>query len=228
MATRKKRKYRRRRNNYRKIIVPMEIAVVVVAIVGVILFFSCDRTKDKLSVSSGQSGIYLAADNTVTYVIAEEFDKKYYDEDDLKEIIKDEVKSFNYSNDSSSGVAMSLEKLKIKNKTATATFNFATIEDFISYSVNYNNTEKENLFIGSIEEADKNKVSISGNFKSISNTGKTIEADELLKEDCNIVVVSEEMQIVIEHGIKFVSENVVIEDEKTVYTVPDEVSYIIY
>ncbi|MGN0382896.1 MAG: hypothetical protein ACI4DS_01395 [Eubacterium sp.] len=227
MATTKTRKRSHRRVNYRKIIVPVEIIIILAVIISVICLFSCGKSKDAISVSAGESGIYISTDSRVTYKIAENFDKSYYSEDDLKKQIESEVEDFNSSSYAGSDNAMSLQKYKVKNKVATVEFEFATTEDFVNYVINYNETSEDSIYIGNIKGADEKKFSISGEFNNF-DASESIEADKLAESDYNIIILNEKMIISIGNGIKYASENVTFDDEKTVVTPEDEISYIIY
>lgn len=184
-----------------------------------------------IEMKAGDSALYIKEDGSLIYGICEAFDKEYYNEDDLDELINSEIKDFNDSEDASSEEAAKIKYFKVKDKKATAVFDFETINDFISYAKVYNGDEADDIFIGKIQEAVDSDYKINGQFNKVDKntvTQDSITEAQAKELDDNMIIVNDKMKIQLENGaIEYVSQNCKIEND-IISVTDDETAYIIY
>ena len=202
---------------------------VVLAILSMAMMFclvGCNPMGD-IELTPGDSGIYVEDDGAVEYGSCENFDKKYFNEDQLENDINTEVADFNQSKYSSVDDACSIEKFKADSKEANLVLGFVTTYDFKNYMINYAGFEEDGFYIGPI--SDNDKCDIKGTFKE-PHSKKTVTAKEVKKmKDC-ILVTYTPFQVQVKGDIKYISTNCKINDDDVVSTSKNkgELSYIVY
>ncbi len=184
----------------------------------------CGETIGKIKLNSGENGFYIKKDGTVLYAVSESFDKKYYDKDELKKAIEEEVKSYNESNVASVSDSIKVEKIKVSRKKANMTLKFATIYDFDSYIDKYNKAEDEKFYVGAVAA---NPYDISGDLVS-TDKKKTIKAEDVEGMNADIIVTDEKSKIQVDGDILYISEKCTVDKKGIVTTADDGISYVVY
>lgn len=178
-----------------------------------------------IDLDTGESGLYINGD-TVSYGVNESFEKDYYDSDDIKAAVESEVEEFNNSSLASSSDAMSISTLKIKDKEAKFVFKFSTYDDYLNYIINYNRVSEDEIFLGTLNEAN-GQFSIESDFVNVSD-GTDISYTSILEnEDYNILIINETTKVQIEDGAAYMSDNCSV-DENIITTPDGETGYIIF
>ena len=188
-------------------------------------------SSESFSLSAGETGIYIDSDGKVTYSFAEDFGKDYYNKDDLKKIIDDEIDSYNSKNSKSA----ELDEFEVEDNVARAKLKFDSCDDLISYRTQFEGVAKDELYIGSIKNAVAQDMEIAGEFIKVTD-GKTSQeiliSREIKKMDSNIVIVHHQTKLEIADAkIEYVSSNCNIDNG--VITVKEqnsehEVAYVVY
>ena len=168
------------------------------------------------------SAIAVTNKGTVQSSLVEEFDKEYYDVDELKTFIEDDLKEFNSENNAN----VTLNFVTSKNKKAYVVFDYASLEEYSTYS-------GATLTLMSGEEAKKSDAIDT----QISKYGKSSKKDKssAIKKKYKALIIdnsegnlSEEVEISVEGKIKF-SSNVSKVDENTAkYSKLDSVAVVVY
>ena len=195
---------------------------VVLAILSMAMMFclvGCNPMGD-IELTPGDSGIYVEDDGAVEYGSCENFDKKYFNEDQLENDINTEVADFNKSKYSSVDDACSIEKFKADSKEANLVLGFVTTYDFKNYMINYAGFEQDGFY--------NEILFLIGGAEGLSK--KTVTAKEVKKmKDC-ILVTYTPFQVQVKGDIKYISTNCKINDDDVVSTSKNkgELSYIVY
>lgn len=179
-----------------------------------------------INLESGENGFFVQKDGSIMYAVSETFEKKYYDKGDLKDAIEAEVKAYNESDIASVSDAISVEKVKVSGDEANMTLKFATTYDFSTYIDEYNMSENEKFYIGTISA---NPFKISG--KLVSPDGKeSIKAKEVKKMDAEIIVIDGKSKIQIEGKVLYTSEKCSIDENGIITTadISDGTSYVVF
>lgn len=183
-------------------------------------------TIGKINIESGENGFYVQKDGSVLYAVSETFEKEYYDKGDLKDAIEAEVKEYNDSDIASVSDAISVEKVKVSGDEANMTLKFATTYDFSTYIDEYNMSEQEKFYMGTISA---NPFKISGEL--VSPDGKeTIKAKEVKKMDAEIIVIDGKSKIQIEGKVLYLSEKCSVDENGIITTadINDGTSYVVF
>lgn len=205
--------------NKRKIIIMLVCICMTAA-----CFTGCSSKLGDISLDAGETGIYIDGEK-VSYGIKEDFGESYYDKDDLKSAIDDEVTEFNEKYGESED-GMSVSTYKVKSKEVYVVFEFASYSDFVSYIVNYNNVSEEDIFLGTVDEAAQ-KFSIDASFVSAENGEEVSAADIMENNNYNILIVNESIKVEINGNAVSMSDNCIAEDN-IITTPADETGYIIF
>lgn len=92
------------------------------------------------------SAIYLDVNDTVSEIIVEDFDKEYYNADELKQFLQDRVSAYNEENQKTDAVVLDRFEHFDREKRVKAVIDYATVSD-------YRNMTKRTLYIGTMGEA---------------------------------------------------------------------------
>ena len=188
-------------------------------------------TSESFTIGAGETGIYIGDDGKVLYSFAEDFGKDYYNKDDLKKIIEDEISSFNSKNSKDA----ELDEFDVDDNVAKAKIEFDSTDDFITYRKQFEGASETDMFIGSIKSALANGFDISGEFIKVDDgkVTKDVEISSIITGlDEEIVIVHNRVKLEIKDAkIEYVSSNCKINDG--VVTVVEqnseyEVAYVVY
>lgn len=184
-----------------------------------------------ITVNPGESAIYIEEDGTVSYAICEAFDQEYYDKDDLKDLIEDEIEEFNVGPYASSTKSADVDSFQVKDDAATAIITFESIQDYVNYVQHCNGQEEDEIFVGKISDALDSDIKISGEFTVVKDgaaTEETVKGTAIKELDSNIIVVNEKLIVQLENKeIEYISANCTIADGIVTVT-DDETAYIVY
>ncbi|MEG1291498.1 MAG: hypothetical protein RSD28_04285 [Lachnospiraceae bacterium] len=129
--------------------------------------------------------VYVKKNGTVIGAAVEEFEKDYYDADELKTFIQDEVAQYQKEHEKKS------VKLFIKFK------GYKDYQDF-------NNVT---LFTGTVPQALAAGYDFATEFRKVKDTklGDTVDNSKILSSDDKVVVLSEKIDVKVDGTIKYVS-----------------------
>jgi hypothetical protein len=149
--------------------------------IGLVACGSKDVTAD--TTASG-STITISKDGSISNSIVEEFGESYYDEDSLKSMIEDSI--FEYVNKSSDS---NIDKPSLKSCKVADGYANVTI-DYESYKA-YAGFNGEDLFVGTVAEANMAGYDLNISLKDVSDTSVTISKPQLLGMGDNHIVIIE-------------------------------------
>lgn len=190
-------------------------SAVLLLILGTLSLSACVGSKEESSIS-------LLKDGAVKATIVEDFDKSYYDKDELQQMVLEEVVSYNRS--FGEGV-ISVDKVSVEDGIARVEMTYADSTAYAAFNGGA-------FFLGSVTDAqeagyDLNKVFVSATDQLVT-AGMT---DILEMRDARILITDMKDPVVLDGKAVYVSGNV--KTDKKCKTVSfdeasEEMAYIIY
>lgn len=162
--------------------------------------------------------VYVKKDGTVMQAIIEEFSESNYDQNELEELIKQNVSSYNNGTES-----IKIEKYKVKDNTAKLITSYKKASDYAIF----NDVE---FFAGSISEAKTEGYEFDDMFTSVDEK-KTVGSETIKSlSQYNVVIFEEDVSIRTDNNILYISSNAKLIDAKTAALNDDAegLGYIIY
>lgn len=162
--------------------------------------------------------VYVKKDGTVMQAIIEEFSESNYDQNELEELIKQDVSSYNNGTE-----AIKVEKYKVKDNTAKLITSYKKASDYAMF----NDVE---FFAGTISEAKSQDYEFADMFTSIDENNTV--GSETIKSlsQYKVVIFEENVRIKTDSKILYMSSNTKLIDTKTAAFNDDAegLGYIIY
>lgn len=162
--------------------------------------------------------VYVKKDGTVMQAIIEEFNESNYDQNELEEIIKQDVTSYNNGTE-----AIKVEKYKVKDNIAKLITSYAKASDYAIF----NDVE---FFAGTISEAKTEGYEFDDMFMSVDENNTV--GSETIKSlsQYKVVIFEENIRIMTDSKILYMSSNTKLIDAKTAVLNDDAegLGYIIY
>lgn len=214
--------------NKRNIMITAAIIVVVVIMICVLLLEGPKKSTKNKSVKTEQAeaGLVINADKSFVVVYDEEFDKNYYDEKELEQMVDAEVLDFNtnFAQDSTAGITK--ESFKVSGGRAILKLRFTNYNDYVKYATEYVNPgEETKFFIGSYSEA----MTMGYLFDKDFNNEDDAEYDvtEIEKDTNNVVFITNEGLSVEFNGKTIAKSTNVTKGKDFLETVAGEENYIV-
>ena len=157
------------------------------------------------SFEADESTVYITKDGNVIGADIEDFNKDYYDEEELKAYITESIESYVESNGDGS---LELEKFQTASSeedgvTAQLYLNYATYIDYALFN-------DVTMFDGTVEQAQQEGYTFDGqSFQKVEDGSQagSMEVQELLEdEEIRVVVIGEETLVRIDGEIQSVSD----------------------
>ncbi|MEG0963345.1 MAG: hypothetical protein RR139_11680 [Lachnospiraceae bacterium] len=141
--------------------------------------------------------VYVKKNGTVIGAAVEEFEKDYYDADELKTFIEDEVAQYQKEHEKKS---VKIHEFSVKDKTAKLFIKFKGYKDY----QDFNNVT---LFTGTVPQALAAGYDFATEFRKVKDTklGDTVDNSKILSSDDKVVVLSEKIDVKVDGTIKYVS-----------------------
>lgn len=164
------------------------------------------------------SNIMIGSNGSISATIKEDFKESYYDIDELKAAIDEEVNNYNKEHDG----AIKVDKVALENEQAVVVMNYVSSDD---YSL-FNN---EQIFVGSPSEALLKGYSLGVILTDIKDATKTItESDIKVMGNEKLLISDSKDTIYLPGKVLYVNDcTYVLEDGKSV-RLKDGVSGLIY
>lgn len=190
---------------------------ILVAIMGACCITGCKKgTSLKLS-DVNESTILLLGSGGVQSASVEEFDKSYYDKDELKDFIKEDIAAFN-SEDGNKD-AVKLEDFNVSDNIAKVLLTYKDIDL-------YNEYNSSDIQVLTMEEAVEQDI-FPDTLKDVIDSSDVAKADVTENSEYMVVVANEVMDIKTEGKIKYYSEAMLL-NEQTAQSVEGKETIIVY
>lgn len=170
----------------------------------------------------GISSVSMLKDGTVKSAIVEDFDKSYYDKDELQQMILEEAASYNRS---AGEKAISVDKVSVENGVARVEITYADSEAYAAFNDGV-------FFVGSALEAKKEGYDLNKVFVSADDELITAGITDILEiSDAKVLITDMKDQLTLDGKALYISSNV--KTDKKCKTVSfdetsEEMAYIIY
>lgn len=195
-------------------------------VMGILLVFSifllvgCKKEEPEgFSLSAGDvqvNTLLIGKDGSVQSSLVEEFDKDYYDKDELKSFIDTEIEKYTKVHGEGSVLVHSLEQ---KENVVSVVFDYHTMEDY----ERFNHVEAKYYTMEQAIEADV----IPESMMIVDKDGEISKTEVEKKEKYKVIVVNEELDIVVNGTIQYY-ENAAVLNKTTVQSTGDGTSVIVF
>lgn len=203
----------------------------------------CGNKNKEIAFEPDSSAVYVCDDGTLLCATVEDFGESYYDIDELRSFVEEQVIEYNtdkagvseaYEADESEASKEAAE-LPIAIKDCYTVDNNAVLilscDDYSDY-YEINNLYEYSDVITSIETTTVKELKEVGetiNAGLFESDGSAISVDKVMKKNkYHVVKVSGTGTVYVQGIIKYVSADVVVNDEATAATVSGTESYIVY
>lgn len=160
------------------------------------LLMGCDQKFEPT-----ESTVFVTSKGEVQSAIMENFDKAYYDFEELSEDVEKEVKTYCLDVNED---AINVESLTQEGDTVALFMNYGSVEDYVSFNevLLFSGTYAEAVADGYVPE------------ELYDTEGNSVELDADALENLKVIVTEESICIQTSGKIRYVSDNVTVVDKK--------------
>lgn len=203
------------KSSYKKI---CKLTISALIFIGVLGIVSCGEKEE----GANESVLSIAKDKTVHADIVEEFEKGYYDKDELQQAILEQVVSYNKN---AGGGNITVEKVETGDNSVTVRMTYAGTQDYASF----NNAV---FFVGTAKEAEEAGYNLNVVLSGVKDAKDTIgKGDMLAMKEEKILITNVNEGIALSGKALYISDNVTVSSNaKTVWYTgkEDGLAYIVY
>ena len=194
------------------------VLICLILILGVLMLVGCDKEEIFITADDVSSDTMLVKrDGSLFVAIMEDFDKNYYNLDELNEFISKEVNAYN---NKAGSKEVTMEELELKNGKAVMILsytNMAHYSAFNSMPAAYFSSGTENVAL----ELPSQYVDARRDTK--------VDKDTALKNGKNqVLVLYEPYEIIVEGSIKFYNDNATFVEDNKARSNSEDMTVIIY
>ncbi|NLL00559.1 MAG: hypothetical protein GX271_07845 [Clostridiales bacterium] len=194
------------------------VLIGVISILSILMLAGCSKKEIFISTDNvTDNTILVKRDGSLYVAIAEEFDKSYYNLDELNEFITKEVNAYN---DKQGSKEVTIEELELKNGKAVMILGYTKMAHYSAFNnvpAAYFSSDTENVALelpSQYLDARKNtQVDKDTAFKSGKN---------------QVLVLYEPYEIIVEGDIRYYSDNATLVDESKLKSDSEEMTVVIY
>lgn len=164
--------------------------------------------------------IEVEKDGSLTSMIVEDFEKEYYDAEDLKEYTLDIVAAYNAAEE---GRKVSVSKVEVKDGVVKLLMKYPNAADYTGFN-------GKEFFCGTVAEAYDNGIDLDVTLvDAIDHANKVGKSEILQMGEKKLVVLEEDVAVQVPGKILYISEGTELIEGKSVIAHPgDGRTYIIY
>ncbi len=188
----------------------------------VVFLAMCSFLLSACGIEAEGSSTKITKDDTIESKIVEQFDKPYYDIEELQQNILEEAAYFNREAGQS---AISVEKIEEKDGFVMVEMTYDNAEDFAKFN-------DMTFFVGKPMDAVQSGYDLNKVLSSVSNSLETVGLSDILAMDDVLILITDTRDPVILNGkASYISSNVTTDKKcKTLFfdEESESLSYIIY
>lgn len=176
--------------------------------------------KNKISISAEDvttNTIVIKKDNTVQSSIVEDFDRDYYNKEELEEFIEKEVTDYNEKNGEDQ---IKMHSIHIKDKKASVVFNYHDIEDYSEFN------EINAKLLTTKQALQEESISSVLEFVDAKNGDTVSRETAFSKENATVLVIQEPLDIRIDGTILYYSN--VVKSDKILETSGENIAVVVF
>ena len=181
-----------------------------------------------------ESSLYITSEGTVTSATVETYEESYYSADELKAYVEEVLAEFNGAagTDSADKLA-TVKECTMADGTAKLLIDFKSADSYLDFMGQYPDEESEiqvtDLDITTVTDGVTKGYIVGETFTKTSGDGKTVAADEVMKQTKLYVAAVEGAALIQTDGtIQYISEGVTVVGTNMIQTPEDEVSYVVF
>ena len=182
---------------------------------GIMIITACSR-------EDGGSSVSISNDGKVNSRIVENFDKSYYDQEELKQKILREADEYNLT---AGEGAVSVEKVDVDEDVVKVEMTYATAADYAAFN-------DADFFVGSAAEAQDAGYNLNRVLISANNSLETIGMSDILgMTDAKILITDAKDPVVLNGKAEYTSNNVTMDEKLKTASFDEEskeLAYIIF
>lgn len=204
------------------------IILVISLLITAVCVSGCLKSKKSSVKQKAEENLKVYSDNSFTVTYSEDFGEDYYSKDELGEMVDRELSEFNNNYAISKDNGITKELLEVKDKKVKLKLKFNNYKDYITYSSDYVNSERNaKLFLGTYEEAVAEGYSLNTKFIRTDNSEELSPEDIKADSELHILYTNEGKHISIDGTVVATGDNVTVKDN-IVKTSDKRENYIIY
>lgn len=194
------------------------ILISVISILSILMLAGCNKKEIFITTDDITGNTMLVKrDGSLFVAITEEFEKSYYNLDELNEFISKEVNAYN---DKIGSKEVTIEELELKNGKAVMILGYTKMAHYSAFNnmpAAYFRADTENVALELPDQyVDARKKSL-------------VDRDTAMKTGKNqILVLYEPYDIIVEGGIRYYSDNASLVDESKVRSNSEDMTVVIY
>ncbi|NLO10164.1 MAG: hypothetical protein GX129_09920 [Clostridiales bacterium] len=194
------------------------VLICIISIIGILIMAGC--TKEEIFITTDDitsDTMLVKRDGSLFVAIVEEFDKSYYNLDELNEFVSKEVNAYNNKVGSQE---VTIEELGLKNGKAVMILEYTKMAHYSAFNsmpAAYFSAATENVALELPSQyMDTRKNTLVGKDAAMKN-GKN-----------QVIVLYEPYEIIVEGDIRFYSDNATFVDENKVKGNSEDMTVVIY
>ena len=166
------------------------ICLVCLAIAG--LLTGCGK-----SLEADRDTVYVQKKGTVTSAAISDFDKDYYDEEELKKYVDERVADYQEQHGEDS---VSIDKFSVEEGVAKLYINYKGYEEYQDFN-------EVTLFSGTVPQALAEGFDFNTEFTEIKGgeAAGTVSKDKITDTDAKVIILSEKVDVKVDGTIQYVS-----------------------
>lgn len=187
----------------------------ILLMISLFIFTSCNGNQDLIAKDIQVNTLLVNKNGAVQSAIVGDFDKPYYNEEEIKNFVDEEVTGYN---ETKTKDAVTIKSFEIKDNIAKIILKFSSIEHYATF----NQVEAAYL---TTKEALKRK-DIPDEFIN-EKDGETISKEEALNDDkYKVIIISEPLDIRVDGKVKCYANSVLLND-KAVHSAEEGISVVV-
>ncbi len=144
--------------------------------------------------------VYIGKNQEVSEYIVENFDKSYYDTEELKQNMEQTIQEYNQKNGASDLVVLDQYELLDDSAKLNVRIRYKSAKD-------YGNIHNCEFFVGTVKEAREAGYVLDGLHAAEAQSAKTLAPVDQMTEE-KVVICEEKMDVEVKGDILYISDNV--------------------
>ncbi|BCJ93155.1 hypothetical protein acsn021_07240 [Anaerocolumna cellulosilytica] len=165
----------------------------IVLILSMVMLAGCNKNKEIVAEDVKANTVLIKNDGTVQAATIENFDKEYYNLEELTTYINEKVSEYNQKNGVDSVV---LGELKLIDTNAVLIMNFKSLE-------HYNYFAETSAVVTSTTSAKNGEITLPDTFLSAKDGAAISAADALKNEKYKVLSIKENTEVLVDGTIKY-------------------------
>lgn len=187
-------------------------------LLGLFAFAACSNKEKNLNADEITVNTILAKANGMLQVaIVEDFDKPYYNVEELKEFVKKEIEA--YSKKAGDG-KVKLDEIKQRGNKVIMLMTYSGMDQYTAF-----NKVTAAYFNSGIEDL---KLALPATLKNTSNESITATKEVIQTAGYKVLVLNEPYEIIVEGKVKYISENAKMLENDKVSSDTEQMTVIVF